>query len=37
MQDFGRYPRMRTFVQEYIQALSTQNDGRQAVKNFVGR
>lgn len=34
--DFGRYPRMRTFVQEYIQALSTQNDGRQAVKNFVG-
>ncbi|XP_064641803.1 C-Maf-inducing protein-like isoform X2 [Lineus longissimus] len=33
--DFGKYPRMRTFVQEYIQALNSQNDGRRVVGNFV--
>ncbi|XP_074646959.1 C-Maf-inducing protein-like [Tubulanus polymorphus] len=33
--DFGKYPRMRTFVQEYMQALNSQNDGRRVVQNFV--
>jgi len=33
--DFGRYPRMRAFIQEYIHALSSQNDGRRAVRSFV--
>ena len=35
LQDFGKYPRMRTFIQEYIQALSSQNDGKNAVGQFV--
>ncbi|KAK2149680.1 hypothetical protein LSH36_442g03107 [Paralvinella palmiformis] len=33
--DFGKYPRMRSFIQEYIQALSSQNDGIRVVENFV--
>jgi hypothetical protein len=33
--DFGKYPRMRTFVQEYIQALSAQNDGIRVAQQFV--
>jgi len=33
--DFGKFPRMRTFIQEYVQALSSQNDGRRVVQNFV--
>ncbi|CAG5134460.1 unnamed protein product, partial [Candidula unifasciata] len=33
--DFGRYPRMRTFVQEYIQALNCQNDGLKVVQALV--
>ncbi|KAK3086918.1 hypothetical protein FSP39_025386 [Pinctada imbricata] len=33
--DFGKYPRMRGFVQEYIQALNCQNDGYRVVQNFV--
>lgn len=37
LQDFGRYPRMRTFIQEYVQALNSQNDGIKVVKNFVKR
>ena len=37
MQDFGKYPRMRTFIQEYIQALSAQNDGIAVAQRFVKR
>ena len=33
--DFGRYPRMRLFVQDYLMALISQNDGLQTVQNFV--
>uniref|UniRef100_A0A0B6YSR8 C-Maf-inducing protein PH domain-containing protein n=1 Tax=Arion vulgaris TaxID=1028688 RepID=A0A0B6YSR8_9EUPU len=33
--DFGKYPRMRTFVQEYIQALNCQNDGVRVVRALV--
>ncbi|XP_055890578.1 C-Maf-inducing protein-like [Biomphalaria glabrata] len=33
--DFGKYPRMRTFVQEYIQALNCQNDGLKVVQALV--
>ncbi|CAH1779274.1 unnamed protein product [Owenia fusiformis] len=33
--DFGKYPRMRTFVTEYIQALNSQNDGHKVVQAFV--
>ncbi|XP_050397029.1 C-Maf-inducing protein isoform X1 [Patella vulgata] len=33
--DFGKYPRMRLFVQEYIQALNCQNDGIRVVNTFV--
>ncbi|ELT87321.1 hypothetical protein CAPTEDRAFT_168560 [Capitella teleta] len=33
--DFGKFPRMRTFIQEYVQALSSQNDGIRVVQNFV--
>ncbi|XP_069113637.1 C-Maf-inducing protein-like [Argopecten irradians] len=33
--DFGKYPRMRGFVQEYVQALNCQNDGYNVVQNFV--
>ncbi|CAG5134304.1 unnamed protein product [Candidula unifasciata] len=33
--DFGKYPRMRTFVQEYIQALNCQNDGLKVVRALV--
>lgn len=33
--DFGKYPRMRTFVQEYIQALNSQNDGLKVVQALV--
>jgi len=37
LQDFGKYPRMRTFIQEYIQALSAQNDGIAVAQRFVKR
>lgn len=33
--DFGKYPRMRTFVQEYLQALNCQNDGTRVVQSFI--
>ncbi|XP_013393269.1 C-Maf-inducing protein-like [Lingula anatina] len=33
--DFGKHPRSRAFITEYIQALSSQNDGIRVVKNFV--
>lgn len=33
--DFGKYPRMRGFVQEYVQALNCQNGGYDVVQNFV--
>ncbi|XP_029653026.1 C-Maf-inducing protein isoform X1 [Octopus sinensis] len=33
--DFGKFPQMRKFVQEYIQALNSQNDGFKVVQNFV--
>ena len=34
-QDFGKYPHMRTFIQEYIQALNCQNDGQRVVQDLV--
>ena len=37
LQDFGRSPRRRTFIQEYILALSSQNDGLNVVIAFVKR
>lgn len=33
--DFGKFPRMRGFVQEYILALNCQNDGFNVVQNFI--
>ncbi|XP_014679731.1 PREDICTED: C-Maf-inducing protein-like, partial [Priapulus caudatus] len=33
--DFGKYPRMRMFVQDYILALNSQNEGLKVVQNFV--
>ncbi|XP_076470132.1 C-Maf-inducing protein-like isoform X2 [Babylonia areolata] len=33
--DFGKFPRMRTFVQEYLQALKCQNDGTRVVQCFI--
>ncbi len=33
--DFGRYPRMRLFIQDYLRALMSQNGGLQTVQNFV--
>lgn len=33
--DFGKNPRTRVFVQDYIQALSAQNDGIRVVQHFV--
>lgn len=33
--DFGKYPRMRIFVQDYLMALISQNDGLQKVQSFV--
>ncbi|XP_053402825.1 C-Maf-inducing protein-like [Mercenaria mercenaria] len=33
--DFGKFPRMRQFVQEYIQALNCQNAGLEVVKEFI--
>ncbi|KAI0210206.1 C-Maf-inducing protein, partial [Lamellibrachia satsuma] len=33
--DFGKYPRMRMFIQEYIQALSSQNDGLRVVQGLI--
>ncbi|GIY85374.1 c-Maf-inducing protein [Caerostris extrusa] len=33
--DFGKYPKTRVFVQEYIQALSYQNDGKTVLENFI--
>ncbi|RXG70795.1 C-Maf-inducing protein [Armadillidium vulgare] len=33
--DFGKYPHVRRFVQDYIQALNSQNDGQNVVHKFV--
>ena len=33
--DFGRYPHMRQFIQDYLMALRSQNAGLFAVQNFV--
>ncbi|KAK7114811.1 C-Maf-inducing protein-like [Littorina saxatilis] len=33
--DFGKFPRMRTFVQEFLQALNCQNDGTRVVQGFI--
>ncbi|XP_076321319.1 C-Maf-inducing protein-like isoform X3 [Tachypleus tridentatus] len=33
--DFGKYPKTRIFVQDYIQALNTQNEGLTVVRNFI--
>lgn len=33
--DFGRHPRMRHFIQDYLIALMSQNAGLTAVQNFV--
>ncbi|CAF4560779.1 unnamed protein product [Rotaria socialis] len=33
--DFGRYPRMRVFVQEYLVAINSQNDGLRIVQEFI--
>ncbi|ESN93743.1 hypothetical protein HELRODRAFT_88288, partial [Helobdella robusta] len=33
--DFGRYVRMQVFIQEYIQALRSQNGGSQIVREFI--
>jgi hypothetical protein len=37
VKDFGRYPRMRIFVQEYLLALNSQNDGLRVVQDFIKR
>jgi len=34
-QDFGKYPHVLRFVQNYIQALNSQNEGEQVVLRFV--
>jgi hypothetical protein len=33
--DFGRYPRMRLFIQDYLMALMSQNAGLETVQRFV--
>ncbi|XP_035704449.1 C-Maf-inducing protein isoform X2 [Folsomia candida] len=33
--DFGKYPYMRRFIQDFIQALNCHNDGVNVVRNFV--
>lgn len=33
--DFGRHPRMRLFIQDYLTALMSQNQGLVTVQNFV--
>ncbi|CAL4066694.1 unnamed protein product, partial [Meganyctiphanes norvegica] len=33
--DFGKYPHVRRFVQDYIQALNSQNDGQRVVNQFI--
>jgi len=33
--DFGRHPRMRLFIQDYLIALMSQNSGLEAVQQFV--
>ncbi|UJR36212.1 hypothetical protein I4U23_028944 [Adineta vaga] len=35
--DFGKYPRMRIFVQDYLLALNSQNDGLRVVQDFIKR
>ncbi|CAF3989679.1 unnamed protein product [Rotaria magnacalcarata] len=35
--DFGKYPRMRIFIQEYLLALNSQNDGLRVVQDFIKR
>jgi len=37
LQDFGKYPYMRRFIQDFIQALNCHNDGVNMVRNFVKR
>ncbi len=37
LKDFGKYPRMRIFVQEYLLALNSQNDGLRVVQDFIKR
>lgn len=34
-QDFGKMSWLRTLVVEYVQALNSQNNGKEAVKKFV--
>lgn len=36
-QDFGKLPRSRQFVQEYMLALSTRNDSVNLLREFVRR
>uniref|UniRef100_A0A915I2M1 C-Maf-inducing protein n=1 Tax=Romanomermis culicivorax TaxID=13658 RepID=A0A915I2M1_ROMCU len=33
--DFGKYPTARIFVQDYLLAVSSQNNGVERIKNFV--
>jgi hypothetical protein len=33
--DFGKYPKMRILVQDYVLALNSQNDGMNLVKTFI--
>jgi hypothetical protein len=33
--DFGRYPHMRQFIQDFLMALRSQNAGLHTVQNFV--
>jgi len=37
LKDFGKYPRMRIFVQDYLLALNSQNDGLRVVQDFIRR
>ena len=33
--DFGKYPKMRILVQDYVLALHSQNDGANMAKHFI--
>lgn len=33
--DFGRYPHMRQFIQDFLMALYSQNSGLNTVQNFI--
>ena len=35
LQDFGKSTWLRVFVLEYIHALNSQNNGKEAVQNFI--